>query len=210
MPMPPRAGSAAGSNALAPPLAPAALALLPITPADSWKPDGSGHPTLQILGILLRCLGLPYFVLASTSPLLQRLVQSRSPDASPLPALCAVNVGSLLALVSFPFFLKRTFRARPSDDMGLGAGHLRWRPALIARSGVAEYRPSYTSGCRHGAKSKADKPKLPPEIRPSSWTAGLWLLPACASVLLLATTNKICQEVAVIRSFGYCRSHYTC
>src|SRR5208283_876543 len=30
----------------------AALACLPITPADTWKPDGNGNPTWQILGLL--------------------------------------------------------------------------------------------------------------------------------------------------------------
>src|ERR1039458_6031893 len=43
----------------------AALALLPITPADSWKPGGGGNPTLQILALLAVSLGLPSFVLSS-------------------------------------------------------------------------------------------------------------------------------------------------
>src|ERR1051325_2521132 len=49
-----------------------ALCLLPITPSDSWKPRGAGDPTWQILGLLAVSLGLPYFVLSSTGPLLQR------------------------------------------------------------------------------------------------------------------------------------------
>ena len=178
----------------------AALALLPITPADSWKPDGSGHPTLQILGILLRCLGLPYFVLASTSPLLQHWFSRAHPDASPYRLYALSNVGSLLALVSFPFFFETHF-PRTTQAMIWGWG-------LVIYAGASAYcaiklwqntdraTPAVAATAQ---KSKADKPKLPPEIRPSKLDRRLWLLlPACASVLLLATTNKICQEVAVI------------
>src|ERR1041384_4400306 len=46
-----------------------ALALLPITPGDSWKPRGDGNPTVEILALLFACLALPYFVLSSTGPL---------------------------------------------------------------------------------------------------------------------------------------------
>src|SRR5437870_11517424 len=53
-------------------LAGAALALLPITPAEAWKPRGGAHPTLQILALLTANLGLPYFVLSSTGPLMQQ------------------------------------------------------------------------------------------------------------------------------------------
>ena len=47
----------------------AAMALLQnITPSDAWKPTDGANPTLRILGLLLASIGLPYFVLASTSP----------------------------------------------------------------------------------------------------------------------------------------------
>ena len=53
-----------------------ALALLPITPADSWKTQGGGNPTLQILALLAVSIGLPYFVLSTTSPLIQHWFSS--------------------------------------------------------------------------------------------------------------------------------------
>ena len=46
----------------------AALALLPITPADSWKPVAGQNPTWHILVLLAATIGLPYFVLAATGP----------------------------------------------------------------------------------------------------------------------------------------------
>src|SRR6185436_11166891 len=46
----------------------AALATLPITPAESWKPQGGGNPLWQILALLGVTIGLPYFVLSTTGP----------------------------------------------------------------------------------------------------------------------------------------------
>src|SRR6188508_3717259 len=49
----------------------AALLFLPIHPGDHWKPVSADAPTLRILALLLVSLGLPYFLLAATGPLLQ-------------------------------------------------------------------------------------------------------------------------------------------
>src|SRR5215467_643884 len=47
------------------------LATLPIIPGDSWKPAGGEDPILLILGLLTATIGLPYFLLSMTSPLVQ-------------------------------------------------------------------------------------------------------------------------------------------
>ena len=86
-----------------------ALALLPITPADSWKPDGGGNPTLQILVLLTVSLGLPYFVLSSTGPLMQHWFSRTNPGVSPYRLYALSNVGSLLALVSYPIYFEMHF-----------------------------------------------------------------------------------------------------
>src|SRR5438094_8560875 len=87
----------------------AALALLPIPPADSWKPRGGGNPTLQILALLTASLGLPYFVLSSTGPLMQQWFSRTNPGVSPYRLYALSNAGSLLALVSFPFVFEPHF-----------------------------------------------------------------------------------------------------
>jgi len=86
-----------------------ALALLPIIPSEAWKPRGDGNPTLQILGLLTVCLGLPYFVLSSTGPLMQQWFSRTNPGRSPYRLYALSNLGSLLALVSFPFFFETHF-----------------------------------------------------------------------------------------------------
>src|SRR5512144_1457280 len=84
----------------------AALALLPITPNDAWKPNGGGNPTLQILALLAASLGLPYFVLSSTGPLIQQWFSRAQPGRSPYRLYALSNVGSLLALVTYPFIVE--------------------------------------------------------------------------------------------------------
>ena len=55
----------------------------PITPGVDWKPDGTEPPAAWILAILLFHVGLPYFVLASTGPLIQSWFSLSGPDRSP-------------------------------------------------------------------------------------------------------------------------------
>src|SRR6266567_1844033 len=86
-----------------------ALALLPIIPADIRKPLGGGNPTLQILTLLAVTLGMPYFILSSTAPLLQQWFSRTNPGVSPSRLYALSNVGSLLALVSYPFYVETHF-----------------------------------------------------------------------------------------------------
>ena len=61
----------------------AALALLPITPNDAWKPQGADNPTLHILALLMVSIGLPYFVLSATGPLVQQWFSRSRPAPRP-------------------------------------------------------------------------------------------------------------------------------
>src|SRR3954464_6380022 len=85
------------------------LALLPIAPAESWKAHIAGQPVLQILLLLGGTIGLPYFVLSSTGPLMQRWFSETNPGVSPYRLYALSNVGSLLALLSYPVFLEVKF-----------------------------------------------------------------------------------------------------
>jgi len=168
----------------------AALALLPIVPGDSWKPRDGAHPALHILVLLAASLGLPYFILASTSPLLQQWLTRTHPGKPPYRLYALSNAGSLLALASYPFYFETQFTRQSQATLwgwglaayavgcALCAGKL-WKAGLADQA--AQARPVATG----------------PE--PSMLVRTLWLLlPACASVLLLATTNKMCLDVAVI------------
>jgi len=172
----------------------AALALLPITPSEGWKPHGDENPTLQILLLLTACLGLPYLILSSTGPLMQQWFSCTNPGRSPYRLYALSNVGSLLALLSYPFLFEPRLTRKAQANF--------WAWAMLV----------YALGCawcavkRWRAKETVPGQVGPGATEPSPWSAvparlqrSLWLLlPACASVLLLATTNKICQDVAVI------------
>jgi hypothetical protein len=177
----------------------AASGLLPITPADSWKPDAKGDPTWQILVLLAACLGLPYFVLSSTGPLIQQWFSRANPGASPYRLYALSNTGSLLALVSYPFFFEPNF-ARNTQ-----AGMWGWCFfAFVVACGFCAVKTWRTSRANSEPTSVAQTAKFQAvpamaAVRVPALHKVLWLLlPSCASVLLLATTNKICQDVAVI------------
>jgi hypothetical protein len=47
------------------------LCALPIIPDAVWKPEGDEDPVVGILGLLAATIGLPYFLLSTTGPLVQ-------------------------------------------------------------------------------------------------------------------------------------------
>lgn len=168
----------------------AALASLPITPSDAWKVAGSGDPTWHILALLGVSLGLPYFVLSATGPLMQEWFRRTSPEASPYRLYALSNVGSLLALVSYPFYFETHFSRHAQAQFwswGLGgyAVGCAWCAWQVWR------QPSPATRLATPLDEAASQPTKRQRV--------LWIsLPACASILLLAVTNKMCQDVAVI------------
>ncbi len=167
-----------------------ALALLPIVPAETWKPSGASNPTWQILKLLTLTLGLPYLALSATGPLLQQWLSCTHPEKSPYRLYALSNAGSLLALLSYPFFFEAHF-SRPTQarlwGWGLGGFAL-----VCAFCAYQMFKSQGTGGVGSNLHSSGSNP-------PSVLQRALWLLlPACASVLLLAMTNKLCQDIAVV------------
>ncbi|HVU25403.1 MAG TPA: fused MFS/spermidine synthase [Opitutus sp.] len=176
----------------------AALALLPIVPGAAWKPAGSADPIGRILLLLAVCIGAPYFVLSATGPLMQQWFSLTQPGRSPWRLYALSNTGSLLALLSYPFFFERFFSRQAQAGL--------WSTALFL----------FAAGClwcglrvwQTAAPAAACVPSPPPDTSADATNADaapppldrlLWFtLPAVASILLLATTNKLCQDLAVI------------
>jgi spermidine synthase len=174
----------------------AALAFLPITPDPDWAPRPGQDPTWRILMILTRYLGMPYLLLAATSPLIQRWFSLSHPKSSPYRLYALSNAGSLLALLTYPFLLEPATTRQTQGRLwawsfvafALLCGGNAWR---IWRSNPQEREPESREDDRAPARGKP--------AAPTTTVRTLWfLLPACSSILLLAITNKLCQDVMSI------------
>ena len=164
----------------------ASLFLLPVAPdAEFWKPSGAGNPQAQILLLLLATVGGPYFLLSSTTPLLQRWFSLRQTSAGwRLYALS--NFGSFLALFSYPFLLEPYARLFTQSWI--------WSGLYIGFVAIC----AVTAWQVRGAAAVTREEEAEPVERPSAMTVLFWLsLAATASALLLATTNLITQDIAV-------------
>ena len=84
----------------------ASIMALFVIPPDVLKPTGTEDPTLRILLLLTVCVGLPYAVLSTTGPLIQAWFSRAYPGQSPYRLFSLSNLGSLIALGSFPFLFE--------------------------------------------------------------------------------------------------------
>jgi hypothetical protein len=169
----------------------AGLALLPILPGVQWKPHGGQDPTWPILLLLGGTVGLPYFALSATSPLVQAWFSSVWPDRSPYRLYALSNAGSLAALLSYPFVFEPAF--------GLPIQSWLWSGAFVLYAILCA--TSLISVWRCASISPLSKENGVANSSPSiTWLDRLrWIaLPACASLLLLAVTNHVCQDVAAV------------
>jgi hypothetical protein len=177
----------------------AAIALLPIAPSESWQPTPGMEPTWRILGLLAVSVGLPYFVLSATGPLGQAWFTRAYRERSPYRLYALSNAGSLTALLTFPILFEPAFAA------DLQASLWSWAFVVfgVLCAGVAVWIWSNRGSERFGSAQQDfapvdDSASIDME-RPSIGQRILWLaLPACASLMLLATTNQACQNVAVV------------
>ena len=166
-----------------------AVALLPITPGDAWKPTDGSHAAGHILLLLLCCLGLPYLVLSATGPLLQAWFSKANPGVSPYRLYALSNVGSLLALLIYPFYLEPQLSRQAQADgwswgLAIYAGLTAWCGLKVWKSSATDDETARTAEV---------------EAPASAWRKLLWFaLPACGVMLLLAITNKLCQDIAVV------------
>jgi hypothetical protein len=170
----------------------AAALMLPIEPSAAWKPTGSESPTLYLLWMLAAHVGLPYFVLSSTGPLVQAWL-SYQDDSDRVYRLYALsNAGSLVALLSYPFlvepFLSVSYQSSVWSLMFCAFVIVQAVVAVSLFRVAPTPRPTAIVECRDDSNEDV------------SWgLRAAWVgLPALASTMLLVVTNHICQDVAVI------------
>jgi hypothetical protein len=163
----------------------------PITPPASWKPQTVENPIWHIFLLLAISIGLPYFMLSTNSPLMQAWYNRVFPGRFPYRLYSLSNFGSLLALISYPVIIEPLMTLRAQGWM--------WSGLYIVFALVAAYAAFYS--WRSGSNPPTALPSVDPGLksRPKVGLIALWIgLSATASVLLLAVTNQITQEVASI------------
>jgi len=169
----------------------ASLATLPILPNPAWKAAGVAHPSLRILALLTVTVGLPYFLLSSTSPLLQAWYARSHKGGLPYRLFALSNFASMLALLSYPSLIEPRLATRMQGviwsaayaGFALVCGITAWRSCVDA--GAIGADPAPVAERADGAPSR-------------QMCAMWWGLAASASVLLLAVTTHLTQDVAAI------------
>ena len=172
------------------------LLTLPILAGEGWKPQGDEEPISRILLLLLVTIGLPYFLLSTTTPLLQSWYWRRFQSAVPYRLFALSNFASLLALLGFPVLF----------EPWLELTELGWTwsavyalfVAVCAATGWASLRAAsaaaaaQSGGAAPGAAAAEDA--APGVGRQLMWLA----LSGMGSVMLLAVTNHVTQNIASV------------
>lgn len=85
---------------------------LPGSSSGRWEPPTQSSPVFWLLGVLAVSVGLPFFVLASSTPVLQRWFgdSGHRQAADPYFLYAASNVGSLAGLMAYPFAMEPLLR----------------------------------------------------------------------------------------------------
>ena len=167
----------------------------PVLPALSWKPAPGAAPILGILELLVISVGLPFLLLSSTGPLLQSWyahLDLSERNKSPYFLYALSNAGSVLGLLSYPFFLEPTFRLKIQSWIWGGGFAVFAVSCAVCAWQVHRSRAEKT----HPIEESLSPVDVTPEAPRRRW---LWFfLPMSASVVLLATTNLLTQDVAPI------------
>jgi hypothetical protein len=146
------------------------LAFLPIGIPDRLVPTSTNQPAFAVLRILAISAGLPFFLLSSTTPLLQRwFAASKHADSDdPYFFYAASNAGSLLALIAYPFVVEPIFSI-PVQNGIWAACFCIWIVFLaICALRVFRHRGRYGSFDIRNTKSQDSKPRLKLRIPDSS------------------------------------------
>lgn len=162
------------------------LASLPILASSGWKPQGNEEPIARILLLLAATIGLPYFLLSTTTPLLQLWYWRRFRSRVPYRLFALSNFASLLALLGFPALFEPAF-----DLKSLGWG---WSFLFVGFAFLCAATAWFSLSDFQQEEEPLEKAEPLPVSIQLRWLA----LSAMGSVMLLAVTNHVTQNVASV------------
>ncbi len=161
----------------------------PITPTAAWKPVTITQPFLQILLLLTVSAGLPLFLLSANSPLMQAWSLRLNPSGAPYWMYSLSNIGSILGLLIYPIVVEPAL-SRPWQERIWSGGYLIFACLVVINAIRAQ---------RSLSPKITDGKEIPVQVKekPNGRKTALWvLLSALGSLMLLAVTNTLTQEVA--------------
>jgi len=179
------------------------LFTLPIGIFHSWTPPATANPSAWLLLLLLFSVGLPFFVVSTTAPLLQKWFAHTGHSSAHDPYFLygASNLGSLLALVAYPTIIEPHLRLHHQSWAWAGGYVLLL--ALVSLCGVILWRASAPAGEAPGPDAAMAAPPIetataaagPPPISRRAWWVLLAFFP---SSLLLGVTTYLSTDIAPV------------
>ncbi|GIU77148.1 MAG: hypothetical protein KatS3mg005_0386 [Bryobacteraceae bacterium] len=166
-----------------------ALTVLPILPDAKWKPATPDMPAARILALLAVTVGLPYFLLSTTAPLIQAWFARAFPGRSPYRLYALSNLGSMLALLTYPALVEPALTLRQQGWSWSGAFVL--FAALCIFTGWRSLRAGADPAAGSGEDGGAPAPSRQMHLL---WAA----LATGPSMLLLALTTHMTTDLAPI------------
>ncbi len=176
----------------------AALLASRVLPSTELRPESPDSPVFQVLLILGASVGLPYFCLATTGPLVQHWFTSTAHSSSVFRLYALSNVGSFLALLSFPYVLEPWLEQQEMGRLWTAGFWVFALLCLPVALGAWQNKSPVCAGPSEAAdgvpaKQRSAVSALKPSLAQRlSWVA----LPALASLVFIATTDQISHDVA--------------
>ncbi len=169
------------------------LLTLPITVLSGSTPPTEHNPIPWLLGRMAVAVGLPFFVVTTGAPLLQRwFAHTGHPTASdPYFLYAASNAGSLIALLGYPVLLERMWTVG-QQSLAWSAGYI-VLILLIAACAVALWRGLRVPYADTASAAREDSAS--PALRRRLYWVLLAFLP---SSLMLGVTAHITTDVATV------------
>jgi hypothetical protein len=169
-------------------------------PTDALRPDPTRHPVPQILLFLLATTGLPFFLLSSTSPLLQRWYSLLKQGGRPYRLYAVSNAGSLLGLLSYPALVEPALDLPQQIVLWTGC-YVTAAALCLACAARLARNATHLEQQAVDTRLDAASPSSPRANSGGAANGGpmvCLLLAACTSGMFLAVTNQLCQEIAVV------------
>jgi len=182
----------------------AAILFLPVQFTSRPDASASAHPTLWLMGMLIRSVGLPFCIVCTTAPLLQNWLSKTSiaSGRDPYFLYAVSNAGSLLALLAYPLLIEPNWGVRTQSSTwaaayGVLVGLVAAAGLVVWKSAAAKREPDRAKP--QDAKREPDRAKPQEDARAGLPQCLFWVAAAFVpSGLMLAVTNHMLLNLASV------------